>query len=59
MVPSKGGHERRVQNMFRKNEMNGQELAYSELLEEIAKEGPIFVDDEGESESELGEEAGE
>ncbi len=32
--------------LFHKNEMNGQELAYSELLEEIAKEGPIFSDDD-------------
>ncbi len=37
--------------MFRKNEMDNQELAYSELLEDIAKEGPIFVDSEDESEN--------
>ena len=42
--------------MFRKNEMNGQELAYSELLEEIASEGPIFKDDDSEDESDSNEE---
>ncbi len=36
--------------MFRKNEMDNQELAYSELLEEIAKDGPIFADSEDEPE---------
>lgn len=35
---------------IRKNEMTSQELAYSELLEEIAKEGPIFKDMDSESE---------
>lgn len=29
---------------IRKNELSTQELAYSELLEEIAKDGPIFKD---------------
>lgn len=42
--------------MFRKNEMNGQELAYSELLKEIADEGPIFKDDDGYDESDSDEE---
>lgn len=42
--------------MFRKNEMNGQELAYSELLEEIANEGPIFKDDDSEDESDSDQE---
>lgn len=39
-------------NMFiHKNEKSGQELAYSELLNEIANNGPLFVDDEEEEES--------
>ncbi len=38
--------------LFYKNEMNGQELAYSELLEEIAKEGPIFSNDDESSSKE-------